>query len=132
MPPQIRKAIAADALPDNARLALYTTQGGALLAVRTLARPCGEPRAGDGRLVLSPSPMADQVLATGAVTWGEWQQGDGTPIAGGRVTDPDGNISDGANVVPDPQGLGAFVLGGSSGTMVYQGGQINLTAAVLG
>ncbi len=122
----------ADALPGNARIALYTAQGGTLLAVRTLARPCGDVRASDGRLVLAAGSSADMVLASGAVTWGEWQQGDGAPISGGHVTDPDGNITEAGALVPHPQGIGPFVLGGGNGTMVYAGGQINLAVGLLG
>ena len=114
------------------KIRLYDAPGGTLLAVRTLARPCGDVRASDGRLVLAAGSSADMVLASGAVTWGEWQQGDGAPISGGHVTDPDGNITEAGALVPHPQGIGPFVLGGGNGTMVYAGGQINLAVGLLG
>ena len=49
------------------------------------------------------------------------------------MTDPDGNITDGTGaVVPDPLGVGPFVLGGSVGTMVYLGGLVLLYAGLIG
>ena len=122
----------ADALPGNARIALYTAQGGTLLAVRTLARPCGDVRASDGRRVLAAGSSADMVLASGALTWGEWQQGDGAPISGGHVTDPKPNNTETNPHHPHPQTNRPILLGGGNGTMVYAGGQINLAVGLLG
>ena len=77
------------------------------------------------------------VVSTGAVTWGEWCDGDDQAISGGRVTDPAGNITDGTDaVVPDPEGLGPFVLGNLdpavTGTKVYAGGLVILYAGLIG
>lgn len=127
----------ADLGAANSSIKLYTAQGGALLATRQLDKPCGSIRPSDGRLVLAMGDAVDVAVATGAATWAEWCDGSGVAVAAGRVTDPAGNITDGSgNVVPDPLGLGAFVLGGSGGstggTMVYAGGLVLLYAGVIG
>lgn len=124
----------ADTGAGNSSVRLYTTLGGTLLAVRTLAKPCGTLGAApDFRITLAIAETTEVALATGAATWGEWCDGSGVAISAGRVTDPDGNITDGTGaVVPDPLGVGPFVLGGSVGTMVYLGGQVLLYAGLIG
>lgn len=124
----------ADLGPANSVIRVYTASGGTLLATRQLEKPCGSVRPSDGRLVLETSDATDVAVATGAATWAEWCDGSGSPISAGRVTDPDGNITDGSgNVVPDPLGLGPFVLGGGApGTMVYTGGLVLLYAGLIG
>jgi|GEM_PF-723576 len=124
----------ADTGPGNASVRLYTALGGTLLAVRTLSKPCGTIGAApEHRITLAWADTAEVALATGAATWGEWCDGSGVAVSGGRVTDPDGNITDGTGaVVPDPEGLGPFVLGGSAGTMVYLGGLVLLYAGLIG
>lgn len=127
----------ADTGPANSSIRLYTAQGGTLLGSRQLDKPCGSVRPSDARIALATGASADVAVATGAATYAEWVDGNGSPISAGRVTDPDGNITDGAgNVVPDPQGLGPFVLGGSGGTeggtMVYMGGLVLLYAGLIG
>lgn len=127
----------ADAGPNNATLRLYAAQGGALLGVRTLEKPCGSIRPTDGRLVLQAASVADVVVATGSGSWGEWCDGSGFAISAGHVTDPAGNFTnDIGNVVPHPDGMGPFFLGGSGGTaggtMVYAGGLVLLYSGVIG
>lgn len=123
----------ADSGVGNSSIKLYTAQGGTLLGSRQLAKPCGAVRPIDGRLVLETGDATDVAVATGAATWAEWCDGSGAMISAGRVTDPDGNITDGTGaVVPDPLGLGPFVLGGSTGTMVYAGGLVLLYAGLIG
>ncbi|MDP3324249.1 MAG: hypothetical protein Q8S71_11970 [Hydrogenophaga sp.] len=124
----------ADAGAGNSSVRLYTAAGGTLLAVRTLSKPCGTVGAGpDHRITLAWADTAEVALATGAATWGEWCNGSGVAISAGRVTDPDGNYTDGTGaVVPDPAGVGPFVLGGSTGTMVYAGGLVLLYAGLIG
>lgn len=125
----------ADAGAGNASVRLYTTDGGTLLAIRTLAKPCGIVRPSDGRIELAAlSDPTDVAVATGAARWGQWHDGSGVAISGGRVTDTDGNVTDGdGNLVPDPDGVGPFVLsGGEPGTMVYAGGLVLLSVALIG
>lgn len=127
----------ADVGSGNSSIRLYTAEGGTLLATRTLDKPCGTTRPVDGRLVLAMGAEDMVAVNTGAATWGEWCDGNGLAIAAGRVTDPDGNITNGVgDVVPDPLGLGPFVLGGSGGatggTMVYAGGLVHLYAGLIG
>jgi len=123
----------ADAGPGNSSIKLYTAQGGTLLGTRTLAKPCGSVRPSDGRIVLATAETADVVMATGAATWATWCDGAGQAISAGRVTDTAGNITDGSgNVVPHPDGMGTFVLGGTTGTNLYLGGLVLLYAALLG
>ena len=95
---------------------LYDAQGGALLAQRTLANPCGAITP-EGRISLLPAVATDLVLATGAVGWAEWCDGNGVPVASGAVT--------------DEAGAGPFRLAGTSGTMVYAGGVVVLAVPAL-
>lgn len=124
----------ADEGAANSVIRVYTAQGGTLLATRQLDKPCGTVRPSDGRIVLETGDATDVAVATGAATWAEWCDGSGVAISAGRVTDPEGNITDGSgNVVPDPLGVGAFVLGGGApGTMVYAGGLVLLYAGLIG
>lgn len=124
----------ADAGVGNASLRLYTAPAGTLLATRELAKPCGSVRPADQRIELDTGAATDVAVATGAATWATWCDGSGQEISAGRVTDVDGNYTDGAgNVVPDPLGLGPFVLGGGApGTMVYAGGLVLLNAGLIG
>ena len=95
---------------------LYTEQGGTLLAVRTLAEPCGTITA-EGRIQLLPAAVNDLVAATGTPTWAEWCDGAGVAIAGGAVT--------------DEAGAGPFKLKGATGTNVYEGGVVALDSTAL-
>lgn len=123
----------ADTGPGNSSVRLYTAQGGTVLAVRTLDRPCGLVRPGDGRIALAqPATNTDVVLASGAATWGEWCDASGVMISAGHVTDEDGNITDGGALVPHPDGIGPFVLKGSNGTALYAGGLVLLDVALIG
>ena len=124
----------ADQGAANATLRLYTALGGTLLAIRNLAKPCGTVRPADGRIVLAMGSGDEVATATGSALWGEWCDGSGVSISVGRVTDVNGNFTDGfGQVVPDPEGLGPFVLGGGApGTMVYAGGLVLLHAGVIG
>ena len=123
----------ADTGVGNSAIKLYTAPGGTLLGTRTLAKPCGTVRLSDGRISLASAESTDVVVATGAVTWAEWCTGGGDTISGGRVTDTAGNITDGTGtVVPHPDGLGTFVLGGTTGTQVYLGGLVLLYSGLVG
>lgn len=109
----------ADTGVGNATLKLYTAEGGTLLAVRTLAKPCGTITA-DGRISLQPASEPDLVAATGIPTWGEWCDGAGVPIWGAAVTGADG--------------AGPFKLAGTAPALtIYEGGIVALaTPALLG
>ena len=123
----------ADAGAGNSSIRLYTALGGTLLGTRTLAKPCGTVRLSDGRILLETSESTDIVLVSGAATWAEWCDGSGDAISGGRVTDTAGNITDGTGaVVPHPDGLGTFVLEGTTGTTLYLGGLVLLYAGLVG
>ncbi len=97
-------------------LKLYTAEGGTFLGQRTLASPCGSITA-EGRISLLPAPGNDLVVASGAVGWAGWCDGDGVPVGAGAVT--------------DSAGAGPFKLGGTAGTMVYEGGLVLLSAPAL-
>ncbi len=95
---------------------LYAAQGGLLLAQRTLASPCGSITP-EGRISLLPAAGNDLVLATGAVGWAEWCDGNGVPVA--------------ADAVTDESGTGPFKLAGTTGTMIYAGGVVVLASPAL-
>lgn len=124
----------ADVGAGNSSVKLYTAQGGTLLATRGLAKPCGTVRPSDARIALEAAETTDVAVVTGAARWGEWCDGDGAVVGTGRVTDPNGDYTDGAgNVVADPDGMGLFILaGGTAGTMVYAGGLVLLYAGLIG
>lgn len=112
---------------------LYTAPGGTLLAVRQLAKPCGEVRVADGRIELAQALDDDLVLASGGAAWGEWCDADGVAISAGHVTDANGDYTSGGVTAPHPSGVGAFVLsGGAAGTQLYAGGIVRLTTALIG
>ena len=106
----------ADAGAGNSTLRLYAAEGGALLATRTLNKPCGTVNAA-GRIVLSATAN-DLVAETGSVGWAEWCDSAGAVMAAGTVT--------------DQAGAGDFKLAGTSGTTVYQGGRVLLDDVILG
>lgn len=122
----------ADAAPAASTVRLYAFQGGALLAVRALDKPCGAVRPADGRIQLSPSALNDLVAATGAATWAEWCAGDGTVLATGPVTDASGMVSNGAGGLVDTGGIGPWVLSGTQGTLLYAGGLVLLQTGIVG
>lgn len=129
--------LASIALADRriglASIRLYAQQGGELRAIRHLAKPCATIRTADSRIILVGGSEADVVANTGGVTWGEWCDAEGVAISAGRVTDQAGSHTDLAgDVVADPEGLGSFVLAGTTGTKVYAGGLVNLYAAAVG
>lgn len=102
---------------------LYDAQGGNLIAVRTLGKPCGVINA-EGRIVLQPSIANDMVQLTGKPTFAIWRSGAGASIAGDAVTDQNGS--------------GPFkVMGTSLGEdglptgMLYQGGVVVLTSPMV-
>lgn len=95
---------------------LYTELGGTLLAVRTLAQPCGTITA-EGRIQLAPAATNDLVVTTGTPTWAEWCNGAGVAIAGGAVT--------------DEAGAGPFKLAGTGTMIIYAGGVVALAAPAL-
>lgn len=122
----------ADAAPAASTVRLYAFQGGTLLAVRALEKPCGVVRPDDGRIQLSPSVLNDLVAATGAATWAEWCAGDGTVLATGQVTDASGMVSNGAGGLADTGDIGPWVLSGTQGTQLYEGGMVLLQSGVIG
>lgn len=124
--------VRADVGPAPSGVRLFTAQGGALLAVRQLAKPSGTVRETDGRIQLLPSSVNDLVLATGAATWGEWCAGDGPALFVGPVTDETGMVSDGSGGLVDTGGIGPWVLRGTTGTQLYEGGIVLLTTALIG
>lgn len=122
----------ADAGASNSAVHLYTAQAGTLLAVRLLAKPCGTVRVDDGRISLAASTVNDLVGATGPATWGEWVAGDGAVLAAGPVTDEGGNISDGTGGTLSSGGIGPWVLAGTNGTQLYEGGLVLLNVGIVG
>ena len=108
----------ADDGPGPAAVKLYTAEGGTLLGVRHLAKPCGTIN-GAGRIVLQGAASPDLVLVSGEAHWATWCDGSGAVIAAGDVT--------------DGAGAGPFKLKGTVGTMVYEGGIVTIdTDALLG
>lgn len=125
--------VLADTGAGNASIKIYTSEGGTLLAVRQLSKPCGAVRETDGRIELAQASSDDLVLATGVATFATWCDASGTPIASGAVTDADGNTGAPGSLTPAPGGVGAFVLDGTGGgTMLYAGGIARLTTALIG
>ncbi|QIL81807.1 hypothetical protein G7047_19210 [Diaphorobacter sp. HDW4A] len=113
----------ADAGNGPSVIELYDAQGGNLLAVRTLDKPCGVINA-EGRIVLQPSLANDMVQITGKPTFAVWRSGAGAAIALDAVT--------------DQLGSGPFKLEGTSigedglpTGMIYQGGVVALTSPML-
>jgi len=106
----------ADAGGAPSSIKLYDAPGGTLLAVRSLATPCGVITP-EGRISLQGASTSDIVQASGAATWGEWCDGAGAAIASGAVT--------------DAAGVGPFKLAGTSGTMLYAGGLLLLVSPAL-
>ena len=113
----------ADAGIGPASLKLRAAPGGLLLAIRTLAKPCGTIN-GDGRIVLQPAAFNDLVLVTGKPVWCDWCNGDGVVIAGDVVTEEDG--------------AGPFKVSGTSigedglrTGMIYAGGVVVLATPML-
>lgn len=123
----------ADRLPEAASVRLFSAQGGTLRAIRYLAKPCGTVGATHGRITLIGGSLDDIVASNGGVSWGEWCDGAGVAISGGRVTDLGGNFTDdGGYLVADPEGVGSWVIGGTSGTQIYYGGLVLLVASLIG
>lgn len=122
----------ADAGASNSAVHLYTAQAGALVAVRQLAKPCGTVRSEDGRIALAAGPVNDLVAVTGVVTWAEWVASDGAVLATGPVTDEDGNVSDGVGGTLPSGDIGPWVLAGTSGTQLYEGGLVLLAVGLIG
>lgn len=111
---------------------LYTAEGGTLLAERKLDKPCGSVRPADGRIQLTASAANDLVAATGIATWGQWHAGDGTLLATGPVTDTEGNVSDGQGGTTPSGDTGPWILAGTSGTQLYEGGLVLLQSGLIG
>lgn len=125
--------VLADTGTGASSIKLYTAQGGTLLAVRKLASPCGTVRPDDGRIQLAASTDNDVVLATGVATWGEWEAADeATVLAVGQVTDQDGNVSDGVGGLTPTGDAGPWVLQGTTGTQLYEGGLVLLNTGLIG
>lgn len=122
----------ADTGAGAASIKLYDAPtAGTLLAVRSLARPCGSINAA-GRIELLQASADDLVLADGGAAWAEWCDADGVAISAGHVTDAAGNTTSGGVAAPHPLGIGPFVLTGTTGTQLYAGGIVRLTTALIG
>ena len=107
----------ADAGPGASCIKVYDAQGGTLLGVRQLAKPCGDITA-EGRIQLLPAAANDLVTAGGVPGWAEWCAGSGVPIWGAKVT--------------DEAGAGPFKLAGTAESMmIYQGGVLALSSPAL-
>lgn len=109
----------ADAGPAASVIKVYADQGGTLLAVCRLAKPCGTINA-QGRIALRTSADPDLVLVTGTPAWGEWCDGNGVPIWGAAVTDEWG---------PGPIQIKGTPEGGPF--VIYAGGVVPLSENVL-
>lgn len=102
---------------------LYDAQGGNLIAVRTLAKPCGVINT-EGRIVLQPALVNDMVQLTGKPTFAIWRSGAGAAIASDAVTDQNGSGPfklEGTSIGEDGQPTG----------MLYQGGVVVLTSPMV-
>jgi hypothetical protein len=122
----------ADTGSGNSSIRLYDAPSGVLLAVRQLAKPCAVVRLADGRIELIQASVDDVVLQSGGAAWGEWCTGAGVTISAGHVTDASGNTTSAGATAPHPDGLGAFVIAGATGTQLYAGGIVRLAAALIG
>lgn len=122
----------ADTGSGNSSIRLYDAPSGVLLAVRQLDKPCGAVRLADGRIELTQAAIDDVVLQSGGAAWGEWCTGAGVTISAGHVTDASGNTTSAGATAPHPDGLGAFVIAGATGTQLYAGGIVRLAAALIG
>lgn len=122
----------ADTGPGNSSIRLYDAPSGVLLAVRQLDKPCGAVRLADGRIELTQAAIDDVVLQSGGAAWGEWCTGAGVTISAGHVTDASGNTTSAGATAPHPDGLGAFVIAGATGTQLYAGGIVRLATALIG
>ena len=107
----------ADAGPNNSCIKLYTAQGGTLLGIRRLAKPCATISAA-GVITLLTSTDQDLVTTSGVSTYGTWVDGNDNAIASGLVT--------------DAAGAGPFKLGGTNGTQLYHGGIVQLATSTIG
>ena len=99
--------------------------------MRQLAKPCGTVN-GAGRIALAQAVADDLVLTDGGAAWAEWCDADGLAISSGHVTDAAGNYTSGGAVVAHPDGVGPFVLTGTTGTQLYAGGIVRLTTGLIG
>lgn len=124
----------ADTGAGPSTIRLYTAQGGTLLAVRHLQKPCGQITA--NRIELLPAETPDLATATGGAAWAQWCDGTGAPIAGGHVTDAQGNYTDAqGDLVAHPAGLGVWILASTDeqpGTKVHAGGVVQLDSVLIG
>jgi hypothetical protein len=132
-----RNAALLAALDDGAGKACvrYFADAGAatLLAERALAKPAGAVRPADGRLVLAVDTATPAlVLASGAVLWAQLVAADGaTVLAAGLVTDEAG-LAGPVGSAADTGDIGPWVLTGTAGTQVYEGGVVAPTEMIIG
>jgi len=113
----------ADSGAGPSTLKLMDGPGGMVLAVRTLAKPCGVITL-DGRIMFQTAVADDLVAVTGRPTWCEWCSGHGVAIGGDVVTDEDG---------PGPfklEGTSIDENGNRTG-MIFAGGVVRLKAPML-
>lgn len=109
----------ADSGPDASCIKLYTAPAGQLLAVRTLAKPCGVITAA-GRISLQQAPADDLVLATGEPAYAEWCNGHGVKIE--------------SFIVTPENGAGPIRILGvadKDSAMIYEGGLVLLASPAL-
>lgn len=109
----------ADVGSGPSTLALYTEEGGVLLATIILAKPCGVIDAATGRIALKQaSATGDLIAATGLPTFAQWRTGSGANH---------GSCSVSAN-----GGDGDIKVNGRDDGMVFQGGYITLLEGLIG
>lgn len=97
----------ADTGPNNSRIDFYSADETLLVSV-VLAKPCGAISSGVLRLA-SPNLSGDLIMASGIATHANWVSGSGALVGSGPVS--------------DESGVGPFVLQGTSGTQLYEGGR---------
>lgn len=116
----------ADAGAGSSAIRIYTAapaSGGTLLATIALQKPCGVVVPETGRVTLAPD-LANPPLcmATGAAAWGEWVDGDGTPIGAGTVA-AEGSSDDAC----------FYIIGTQPGsTKLWAGGTLSLASIIFG
>lgn len=116
----------ADTGAGNSAIKVYTAppaSGGVQLAVIALQKPCGVVTPETGRITIAPD-LASQPLCvgTGVAAWGEWVDGDGTPIGAGAVA-AEGSSEDAC----------FYIIGTQPGsTQLWAGGTLSLASIIFG
>lgn len=98
----------ADAGANPSRIEFYNAAD-LLLAVATLAKPCGVITGGYIRLAQA-APAGDMIAIDGIAVRAQWISGANQLVASGPAT--------------DEAGEGPFIIQGTSGTQLYAGGRL--------